>query len=204
MLLGPSLNEVPQLPIISSVQSLATNGNIGPQKTVPQNLTSINTRTTRSKAATAVTPMINSNQQIVNSYADLPIQVQIKQHFIVRPAPLPEQRNVGTMCYTKKATKSVTAKPEMIDQAVQTDEKEASKVIIPLPMPIYVPTPMHMYSNPTPVPVPIPIPIPIPVFIPTTSNCSAGIMKQIKVSGIIFLIKGTFEKNVFFTFMTLG
>lgn len=170
------------MPIITSVQSLATNGNIGPQKTVAQNLNPINTRTTRSKAATVVSPMLNSNTQIVNSYADLPVQVQIKQHFIVRPAPLPEQRNVGTMCYTKKATKSVTAKPEMIDQAVQTDEKEASKVIIPIPMPIYVPTPMHMFSHPCPVPVPIPIPIPVPVFIPTTSNSAAGIMKQIKVT----------------------
>lgn len=161
---------------------MATNGNIGSQKSVPQNLTPICTRTTRSKTATALTPIINSSQQIVNSFADLPIQLQIKQHFIVRPAPLPEQRNVGTMCYTKKISKAITAKPEMVNQAVQTDEKEASKVVIPIPMPIYVPTPMHMFSIPTPVPIPIPIPIPIPVFIPTTSNSSAGIMKQIKVS----------------------
>lgn len=169
---------MPQLPVISSVQSLATNGNNATQNSV-QNITPINTRTTRSKAASAVTPL---NPQIINSYADLPIQLQIKQHFIVRPAPIPEQRNVGTMCYTNKTSKSVTAKPTMVDKAIQTDEKEASKVIIPIPMPIYVPAPMHMFTNFTPVPFPIPVPVPIPVFIPTTSNSSAGIMKQIKVS----------------------
>lgn len=160
--------------MIASVQSLASNGNISTTKN-----TIVTTRTTRSKAATGV---LNSTPQIVNTFTDVPVQVQIKQHFIVRPAPIPEQRNASTMCYTKKVNQAVTAKPTMVNQAVQTEEKEPCRVIIPVPMPVYVPTPMHMFTTPTPVPVPIPIPVPIPVFIPTTSNSAAGIMKQIKVS----------------------
>lgn len=69
----------------------------------------------------------------------------------------------------------------MVDQEVQTEEREAKKILIPVPVPIYVPTPMHMYSTPTPVPMPIPLPVPIPIFIPTTRNSAAGIMKEIKV-----------------------
>lgn len=85
------------------------------------------------------------------------------------------------MCYTRKLNKGITAKPTMVDQEVQTEEREAKKILIPVPVPIYVPTPMHMYSTPTPVPMPIPLPVPIPIFIPTTRNSAAGIMKEIKV-----------------------
>lgn len=166
---------------------MATNGNLGPPKgLVLPSLTPISTRTTRSK--TAGTGTINSSPQVINSFGDLPFQVQIKQHFIVRPAPMPEQKNAATMCYTRKSHKSVTCKPEMVDQEVQTDEREASKILIPIPMPIFVPTPMHMFSVPTPTPVPFPVPVPIPVFIPTTRNSSAGIMKEMKVQKS-FLIK---------------
>ncbi|KAJ8918744.1 hypothetical protein NQ315_015064 [Exocentrus adspersus] len=171
----------PQLPIISSVQSLASsNGSIGQAVNLPPGLTPITTRTTRSKTTTNSTQLINSAPQIINSLADLPVQVQIKQHFIVRPAPLPEQRNVSTMCYTRKANKGTSMKPIMVDEAIQTEEREASKILIPVPVPIYVPTPMRVYSVPVPVPVPFPVPVPVPIFIPTTRNSAAGIMKEIK------------------------
>ncbi|XP_056646796.1 zinc finger MYM-type protein 3 isoform X2 [Diorhabda sublineata] len=168
------------IPMITSVQSLAnTNGTLGNSSTVPPSLTPINSRSTRSKSSLS-SPVINSTPQVINSFSEIPFQVQIKHHFIVRPAPLPEQRNVSTMCYTHKLNKGITAKPTVMDQEVQTEEREAKKILIPVPVPIYVPTPMHMYSTPTPVPVPIPVPIPIPIFIPTTRNSAAGIMKEIK------------------------
>ncbi|CAH1153839.1 unnamed protein product [Phaedon cochleariae] len=178
-----TLTDVAQLPIISSVQSLAsTNGNLAatpPPPLPPPTLTPINTRSTRSK--TASTPQVlNSSPQVINSFSELPFQVQIKQHFIVRPAPMPDQRNVGTMCSTRKMNKSTMMKPIMVDQEVQTDEREEKKILIPVPVPIYVPTPMHMFSVPTPAPFPVPIAIPIPIFIPTTRNSAAGIMKEIK------------------------
>lgn len=173
--------DVVPIPMITSVQSLAnTNGTLVNTSTVPPSLTPINTRSTRSKSSSVGPPVINSTPQVINSFSEIPFQVQIKHHFIVRPAPLPEQRNVGTMCYTRKLNKGITAKPTLVDQEVQTEEREAKKILIPVPVPIYVPTPMHMYSTPTPVPVPIPIPIPIPIFIPTTRNSAAGIMKEIK------------------------
>ncbi|CAG9855419.1 unnamed protein product [Phyllotreta striolata] len=168
-----SIQDINQLPVITSVQSLASNGNMAQASAVPSTISSINTRSTRSKSS-------NSSSQAINSFSDAPFQVQIKQHFIVRPAPIPEQRNVGTMCYTRKLNKGTSARPVMVDQEVQTDEREEKKILIPVPVPIYVPTPMHMYSIPTPVPVPIPLPIPIPIFIPTTRNSAAGIMKEIK------------------------
>ncbi|KAJ8980599.1 hypothetical protein NQ317_018727 [Molorchus minor] len=121
---SPISDGPPPLPIISSVQSLAsTNGSLSPT-TVPPSLTPINTRSTRSKTnANTTPPIINSTPQIINSFADLPVQVKIKQHFIVRPAPVPDQRNVGTMCYTRKANKGTTAKPVMVDEGVQTEER---------------------------------------------------------------------------------
>lgn len=39
---------------------------------------------------------------------------------------------------------------------------------------------MPMFSAPIPVPIPFPLPIPVPIFIPTTRNSAAGIMKEIK------------------------
>ncbi|KAJ8936687.1 hypothetical protein NQ318_012506 [Aromia moschata] len=164
----PSTTEVPPLPIISSVQSLATtNGSLSPAAVPPT-------------TANATPQVLNSTPQIINSFTDLPVQVQIKQHFIVRPAPAPKQRNVATMCYTRKANKGINVKPTMVDEGVQTDEREASKILIPVPVPIYVPTPMRMFNVPTIVPVPFPIPVPVLIFIPTTRNSAAGIMKEIK------------------------
>ncbi|CAH1980548.1 unnamed protein product [Acanthoscelides obtectus] len=158
------------IPVISSVQSLScTNGTLIPQ-CIPLN--TVSTRSTRSKSSATTTAQL---PQITTE-----VQVQIKHHFIVRSAPLPEQRNVSTMCYTKKTSQGTMMKPEMVDQGVQTDEREAAKILIPCPVPIYVPTPMHVFSAPSPVPVPIPIPIPIPIFIPTTRNSAQGIMKEIK------------------------
>lgn len=178
----PATADASPLPIISSVQSLASsNGNIGQSVGIPPTLTPINTRSTRSKATANSAQVINSTPQIINSLADLPVQVQIKQHFIVRPAPLPKQRNVSTMCYTRKAHKGTTMKPIMVDEEIQTDEREASKILIPVPVPIYVPTPMRMFSVPVPIPVPFPVPVPVPIFIPTTRNSATGIMKEIKV-----------------------
>lgn len=61
-----------------------------------------------------------------------------------------------------------------------SDVIKEKTVLVPVPVPIYVPAPCQMYSAPLPVPVPFPIPIPVPIFIPTTRNSSAGIMKEIK------------------------
>ncbi|XP_072402931.1 zinc finger MYM-type protein 3-like isoform X2 [Diabrotica undecimpunctata] len=171
-----AVSDVPMMPIISSVQSLAnTNGTFLPPPPVPPK----GTRFTRSKSSSGAS-LLASTPRVISSLSEIPFQVQIKHHFILKQAPVPEQRTVATMCSTKKMNKGILATPTMVDQAVQTDEREATKILIPVPIPIYVPTPMHMYSTPTPVPVPIPIPIPVPIFIPTTRNSAAGIMKEIK------------------------
>ncbi|XP_050497308.1 zinc finger MYM-type protein 3 isoform X2 [Diabrotica virgifera virgifera] len=167
---------VPVMPIVSSYQSLAnTNGTFLPPPPVP----SKGTRFTRSKSSSG-TSLLASTPRVISSLSEIPFQVQIKHHFILKQAPIPDQRTVATMCSTKKMNVGISATPTMVDQEVQTDEREAIKILIPVPIPIYVPTPMHMYSTPTPVPVPIPIPIPVPIFIPTTRNSAAGIMKEIK------------------------
>lgn len=147
------------LPVITNVQSLAANG---------ESHSPISHITTRKK----------SSQQLLNET----VQIQVRQHYIVRPAPLPEQRNVATMCSIRKAHKSFTVKPTMVNKECQTDEREAEKILIPVPVPIYVPTPLHMFSAPVPFPVPFPIPVPVPIFIPTTRNSANGILKEIKKS----------------------
>ncbi|XP_060536825.1 zinc finger MYM-type protein 2 isoform X2 [Cylas formicarius] len=172
----------PPLPVISSVQSLASANGTG--NNLPPGLTPIgSTRITRSKA----TPLVQQSVQTsptapvpVQNLSEIPIQVQVKQHFIVRPPPCPEQRNVGTMVSIKKTARAVQSNPVMVDAGIQTDREEISKIVIPIPVPIYVPAPCHMYSTPVPIPVPFPLPIPIPIFIPTTRNSAAGIMKEIK------------------------
>lgn len=85
------------------------------------------------------------------------------------------------MCRPRMCNKGVNASIKVEHASVQTDKREADKILIPVPVPIFVPLPMHMFSTPVPMPVPIPIPVPVPVFIPTTRNSAAGIMKEIKV-----------------------
>nr|CAH7745896.1 unnamed protein product [Callosobruchus chinensis] len=148
---APAMADSGTVPVISSVQSLScTNGSSIATQVIPA-LGTINSRSTRSKT-TATPPAQIPQITTANAYADVPVHVQIKHHFIVRPAPLPEQRNVGTMCYTKKASKGVMMKPDLVDKGIQTDEREAAKILIPVPVPVYVPAPMHLYSAPTPVP----------------------------------------------------
>lgn len=99
---------------------------------------------------------------------------------IVTVPPVPViVRNMQTMC--KPSTKSVAIDNtvETHDAQNQTEKDFSAKCLLPVPVPIYLPTPMHMYSMPFPVPIPIPIPIPVPIFIPTTRNSAAGIMKEI-------------------------
>uniref|UniRef100_T1GGJ3 Uncharacterized protein n=1 Tax=Megaselia scalaris TaxID=36166 RepID=T1GGJ3_MEGSC len=105
--------------------------------------------------------------------------VSIKSKIVTVP-PIPKiVRNVQTMC--KPATKSVAIDNtvECLDAQNQTEKDFSAKCLLPVPVPIYLPTPMHMYATPFPVPIPIPIPIPVPIFIPTTRNSAAGIMKEI-------------------------
>ncbi|CAH0561946.1 unnamed protein product [Brassicogethes aeneus] len=155
-----------QLPVITNVQSLATNGTLSPNPPALQPLT----RSTRSKGTT-----FNSVDSVDDS-----LQHQIRQHFIFKPAPVPEQRNMATMCKVRNTNKGVQAKATMVNKEIQTDTWEQQKIIIPIPVPIYVPTPMHMFTAPVPMPVPFPLPIPVPIFIPTSRNSAAGIMKEIK------------------------
>ncbi|XP_044256741.1 zinc finger MYM-type protein 3 [Tribolium madens] len=151
----------PPLPVISSVQSLANkNGNY-----------TSNQNNKRAKT--------NSNQQhILNSNVEP--SVKVKHHIIIKSSPTPDQRNVATMCKLRQHHKSTSIRPNMTDKAMQTDQREAEKVLIPVPIPVYIPSPLPMYSVPAPYPLPFPLPIPVPIFIPTTRNSAKGIMKEIK------------------------
>ncbi|KAH1023199.1 hypothetical protein HUJ04_012449 [Dendroctonus ponderosae] len=171
---------ISQLPIISNVQSLAiTNGSVTPPL-LPPGLTPLSsTRLTRSKSTTSTPQQQTSSVQGVQNL-DLPVQVQVKQHFIIKEKPCPAQRNVGVMCQPKQAVKGLQITPTTKDACIQTDNEDIKKIIIPVPVPIYVPAPCHMFSTPVPFPVPFPLPIPIPIFVPTTRNSAAGIMKEIK------------------------
>lgn len=176
-------DSIPQLPVISNVQSLAnTNGTATPPL-LPPSLTPIpSTRLTRSKATTASPlPQSTTVQTVQNiQNIELPVQVQVKQHYIIKEKPPVPQRNVAIMCNPRKAVKAIQASPSLTDAGNQTEKEEIKKILIPVPVPIYVPTPCHMFAAPVPIPVPFPIPIPIPIFIPTTRNSAAGIMKEIK------------------------
>ncbi|KAL3289740.1 hypothetical protein HHI36_023137 [Cryptolaemus montrouzieri] len=168
---SPRISE-PTLPIIRSVQSLAnSNGTM-----------SSASRTTRSKAApgNAAHPTAVPAMTPVPLQNSIEIPVQVKHHIIFKHPPMPNQRNVATMCRTRMSNKGINATPRTDDAQVQTERREAEKILIPIPIPLFVPLPMHMFAAPVPMPVPIPIPVPVPVFIPTTRNSANGIMKEIK------------------------
>ncbi|KAF5289279.1 hypothetical protein FQR65_LT11900 [Abscondita terminalis] len=151
--------EVPTIPVISSVQSLATTN--GP---------------TTGSARTI------SNTSSASSVSTSPptVKTHVKQQFIFKPVPIPPQRNIGTLCKVNMQTKAVHCKPTICNKEVQTDEVKDKTAIVPIPVPIYVPCPMWMYSMPFPIPFPFPLPVPVPIFIPTTRNSANGIMKEIK------------------------
>ncbi|XP_066248993.1 zinc finger MYM-type protein 3 [Euwallacea similis] len=167
-----------QLPIISSVKSLAKPNGTTPPLLPPGLSPLTTTRLTRSK----VTPSTSTQQSSIQSVQnlDLPVQVQVKQQYIVQEKSCPEQRNVAILCQPKRTAKATQVTPTTRDACIQTDMEDIMKIVVPIPVPMYVPTPCHMFSTPVPIPVPFPLPIPIPIFIPTTRNSAAGIMKEIK------------------------
>ncbi|XP_030746345.1 zinc finger MYM-type protein 4 isoform X2 [Sitophilus oryzae] len=175
-----TVNEsIPQLPVISSVHSLASTNGTSTPPLLPPGLTPIpSTRLTRSKTTTGCTIQQPAVQTVQN--IELPVQVQIKQHYIVKEKPSVDQRNVAIMCAPRRVVRGTQATPTMVDVGIQTEKEEIKKILIPVPVPIYVPSPCHMFAAPVPFPVPFPLPIPIPIFIPTTRNSAAGIMKEIK------------------------
>ncbi|XP_030369266.1 uncharacterized protein LOC115620255 isoform X2 [Scaptodrosophila lebanonensis] len=100
---------------------------------------------------------------------------------IITVPPYPKAvRNVVVSCKPMMVSTGEQITPSVRDCATQTEKDYSNKVLIPVPVPIYLPQPMYMYSAPFPVPVPIPLPIPVPIFIPTTRNTAAGILKEIK------------------------
>ncbi|XP_053693713.1 zinc finger MYM-type protein 3 [Sabethes cyaneus] len=175
------------LPVISSVQSLA--GQVGSAN-----------RSTRSKvgrpSTASSTPgmdlpelrvsleplsvQLTSVQQRFEAPEPPPPKVELKTQIVTVPAVPAEVANAGTMCKPIQQSKAVSCRPVQCNVECQTEDWLQRKIVIPIPVPIYVPTPMHMYSLPCPIPVPFPLPIPVPVFIPTTRNSAAGIMKEIK------------------------
>ncbi|XP_055544022.1 zinc finger MYM-type protein 4 [Wyeomyia smithii] len=176
------------LPVISSVQSLA--GQVGNAN-----------RSTRSKGGrptvTPTTPgmdlpelrvsleplsvqLTTSAPQRFEAPEPPPPKVELKTQIVTVPAVPPVVANAGTMCKPIQQSKAVSCRPVQCNVECQTEDWLQRRIVIPIPVPIYVPTPMHMYSLPVPIPVPFPLPIPVPVFIPTTRNSAAGIMKEIK------------------------
>lgn len=114
------------------------------------------------------------------SHLHHPHQVEVRTQIITVGPPPTVVKNCATMCKPRTVSKAINCRPKTASIACQTDDSLERKTLITVPVPIYVPVPMPMYSLPCPVPVPIPIPVPIPVFIPTTRNSAAGIMKEIR------------------------
>lgn len=94
--------DLPALPVISNVQSLApiTNGASAPTSA----------RTTRSKANASTTPMPSTPT----------VTTQIKHHVIVKPRSLPEVKNMMTMCKPVVINKSVNTEVNANDKECQT------------------------------------------------------------------------------------
>ena len=148
------------MPVISSVTSLAAIGNGQSSPTTQQN---------------------NVNNMVIPTVAisqNQAPQVIYKQHIITRPPSPIKIHNKTTQCKPVMHTKGVSVRPHPCTKATQTDGIQ--QAVVPIPVPIYVPYPMHMYSMPFPVPLPFPLPIPVPIFIPTTRNSTKGIFKDIK------------------------
>lgn len=141
------------MPVISSVTSLATIGNGQASPSATQN---------------------NVNATVQNQVP----QIIYKQQIITRPSSPINIHNKVTQCKPLMHTKGVSVHPHPCTKSTQTEE--AQQMVIPIPVPIYVPYPVHMFSMPFPIPLPFPLPIPVPVFIPTTKNSTKGIFKDIK------------------------
>lgn len=140
------------MPVISSVTSLATIGN-GQATSTQQN---------------------NVNTTVQNQVP----QIIYKQQIITRPPSPTNIHNKITQCKPLMHTKGVSVRPHPCTKSTQTEEVQ--QMVIPIPVPIYVPYPVHMFSMPFPIPLPFPLPIPVPIFIPTTRNSAKGIFKDIK------------------------
>lgn len=122
----------------------------------------------------------NGADNVINGSEPPPLHPplrQVKKIVVVRPRPLPKQRNITTMCKPYQITKSINCRPKESTKSCQTDP-HCNKFLLPVPVPIYVPTPACMYSLPVPCPLPIPIPVPVPVFIPTARKSIKGIIKE--------------------------
>lgn len=104
----------------------------------------------------------------------------IKQQVIIKNSPRPQMKNKTTTVRPIMKTKAVSCNVLVSHKETQTETQKEKVRLIPVPVPIYVPTPLHMFSRPLPVPIPFPLPIPVPIFVPTTRNSAAGIMKEIK------------------------
>ncbi|XP_012280636.1 zinc finger MYM-type protein 3 [Orussus abietinus] len=157
------------LPVISSVTSLASMGN-------GQSLSQQASPTSQQNVNTSVNNVVPVPQSTtVHGQAT---QVIYKQQVITRPPSPVKVHNKSTQCKPVVHTKGVSVRPHPCSKSTQTDEIQ--QIAVPIPVPIYVPVPMHMYSMPYPVPFPFPLPIPVPIFIPTTRNSAKGIFKDIK------------------------
>lgn len=144
---------------------------------VPSSSSSKSTRGGRTSSRATGTSMSMSE----TSRAPSPIiQKEIETKIVTVPPYPPLVRNVQTSCQPKTEDVGIDCRPKTAEIGIQTDEDYSTKVLIPVPVPIFVPQPMYMYSAPFPMPVPIPLPIPVPIFIPTTRNSAAGILKEIK------------------------
>lgn len=98
-----NITDLPALPVITNVQSLApiTNGTV--QSTSAA-------RTTRSKA-------VNSATAITATTATA---TQIKHHIIIKPPPLPAVKNMMTMCKPVVSNKAVSVQSISADKECQT------------------------------------------------------------------------------------
>ncbi|KAL8595304.1 hypothetical protein ACOMHN_020057 [Nucella lapillus] len=154
----------PSVPIISSVISLAPQGN----------------QTVNIKNSTGAPVLITKGSPGGMTGAAGTSIIPTQQKIIVQPPPPKVVKNKSLMCKPFTQTKATSCRPNAQTKECQTDEVRNKPTIVPVPVPIYLPTPMALYSNPAPTPIFIPVPIPVPVFIPTTRKSAKGIMKHIK------------------------
>nr|XP_022915643.1 zinc finger MYM-type protein 3-like [Onthophagus taurus] len=151
----PAQTTASQLPIITSVRSLANEQN----RNVPSS------------------PPPPPPQEISSPEIEKPIKYVV----VVRPPEQPEVRNVMTSAKAETTNAETSAKVVMVDQETQTDLFNPTDIEV-LPVPVYIPQPIHMFNFIDLKPIPFPLPIPVPMLIPMTKTGTSGILKEFKTS----------------------
>ncbi|XP_046404361.1 zinc finger MYM-type protein 3 [Ischnura elegans] len=183
---GPGVespNHPPPVPIISSVQSLASDRNAGGDSLVSGAVPSgANGATVSSQAvsASSITANMNYRQILVR-----PPNTKPMKNKATNCTPLTQSIGVGCELSSEEGEKKSDEEKSTTETSTQTDEFFLrGPILIPVPVPIYVPAPMAMYSQPFPVPTPFPLPIPVPILLPSKLSLKEIVQKTEVLSSV--------------------